>query len=341
MLGLVFPWTLWLIGGLAVPWLDREQPREKRWMPWLWFVVVFVVFSIPAAKQQRYILPIVAPAALLIGQLAVYLARRSGDEQAEHPTWLKYLIGAHGWVLLAASVGFGAYLTAYPWLAAHDWAGGSRLGEFPWRLGALLGLLLAAAAWLVVQRVDKGQFVRAAVWTGVWSALLGGVWWYVYDTGPAKDAGFRDSARRVAALVGDAPAYSYRPVNSRAEYLYTNKEFLFYVRRSLPALTLQEVKEKRGGEAYVLAPADGIADVELAGLGYEVLPDEFKGKKQPWKLWHSAAAAASQPAKELGELAPAEVATSVTTTQAARAITDVPGQSADTQPTTQPDELQP
>lgn len=296
LLGLVFPWTLWLAGGLAVPWLDREPPRQTRWIPWLWFVVGFVFFSIPEAKQQRYILPIVAPAALLIGQLAVYLAGTGSDEAADTPAWLRYLMGAHGWMLVVASVGFGVYLSSYNWLAANHWIAGREMGEFPWRLGALLGVLLVAVALLVLQRVEKRQFVRAAVGTGVWSALLGGVWWSLYDGRPAQDAEFRESARRLVALVGDAPAYSYRPADSRAEYLYINKGFLFYMRRSLPELTLQEVKNKAcGDEMFVLSPADGIAEGQLASLGFELLPGEFKGRKQPWRLWH-ARPAATQPA---------------------------------------------
>jgi len=151
-----------------------------------------------------------------------------------------------------------------------------------------LGLLLTAIALAVVRHVDACQFIRAAAWTGIWSALLGSVWWSLYDSGSGRDRPFRESATRLRAIVGDRPAFSYRPANSPSEFLHINKEFLFYLRRFLPALTREDVVAKQANPgSYVLAPNDGITEQELAELGYARLDRFSTGKKQPWTLWQA------------------------------------------------------
>ncbi|HEX5691087.1 MAG TPA: hypothetical protein VFX76_13830, partial [Roseiflexaceae bacterium] len=70
LFGLVVPWTLWLIGSLIEPFkIAGDAPERRRRVAMfalLWFACIFVGMSIPAAKQQRYILGILPSIALLL-----------------------------------------------------------------------------------------------------------------------------------------------------------------------------------------------------------------------------------------------------------------------------------
>ena len=92
--GLVVPWTIWLIAELSQPFVSTTRlPRKRLLIPWIWFTWLFVMFFIPGAKQQRYILPIVAPVALLVTQAwyEQHCAAREGRDltgpHLRHPHW--------------------------------------------------------------------------------------------------------------------------------------------------------------------------------------------------------------------------------------------------------------
>ncbi len=56
---LVFPWSLWMIGSLSVPFGIRDpQARRRALFPWLWFVLMIIGLSIPNAKAPRYLAPL-------------------------------------------------------------------------------------------------------------------------------------------------------------------------------------------------------------------------------------------------------------------------------------------
>jgi 4-amino-4-deoxy-L-arabinose transferase-like glycosyltransferase len=65
-----FPWTVFLVQALAQKcrqvWQDRQQNAAQLYLL-LWFVIVFVFFSIPRSKTVGYILPIFPVMALLVG----------------------------------------------------------------------------------------------------------------------------------------------------------------------------------------------------------------------------------------------------------------------------------
>lgn len=70
-----FPWTIFLVQALKKQlreiWLARHQYQTELFL-FLWFLIIFVFFSIPRSKTIGYILPIFPALALLVGN---YLSR--------------------------------------------------------------------------------------------------------------------------------------------------------------------------------------------------------------------------------------------------------------------------
>ena len=84
----LLPWSLLLplalVAGLKAA---RSEGERHTWLPVLWVVVVFVLFSIPTGKRERYILPVVPAVALLVARYVAGVAARG----APWPRWHKWL----------------------------------------------------------------------------------------------------------------------------------------------------------------------------------------------------------------------------------------------------------
>ncbi len=63
-----FPWSLFVPGAVRESW-SRFRGREQTWEPlfFWWFLLPFILFSLSQSKLITYILPLMPPAALLLG----------------------------------------------------------------------------------------------------------------------------------------------------------------------------------------------------------------------------------------------------------------------------------
>ncbi|ANN68611.1 glycosyltransferase family 39 protein [Bordetella bronchialis] len=84
--GLVLPWTFWL-GAVfrRAFWAEREgQARAVRLLMGIWIVVVLAFFSLPASKLVGYVLPTLAPLAVLVAEVIVAGLSGAGGRDAEN-----------------------------------------------------------------------------------------------------------------------------------------------------------------------------------------------------------------------------------------------------------------
>ena len=253
--GLIFPWTLWLIPALMLPFQGRNAHPFKRihWLPWLWFVLVLAVLSIPHSKNQRYVAPLLPSAGIM---LALYF----GVMEERYHRFMRNRI-IRGLSMLHWMV-LGLLVTALPVvLLLQDWfaPGGSRPIEgFPHLPGipvwgaVMLGAILVTALFAALRSFRRGAIIHSVEITAGILLLASGVAYHAYAV--SKDNGFyphRDDAERVAAYRSDLPLYYYSTVPDAQRIdpfslpkpdRDPDKEFLIYYRGIIPAKTPEEIR---------------------------------------------------------------------------------------------------
>jgi 4-amino-4-deoxy-L-arabinose transferase-like glycosyltransferase len=130
----VFPWS-----GLVLPAFARLEPRRRDVDLFVlaWLLAPLAFFSVAGSKLPGYVLPCLAPLALLMGRAAARLAR--GED---HPPWAgPRVIGLVGVVL-------GALLACGPLLLRRE-------GEPAWIL------LLPTAAWTLIVVLGVSRTISA------------------------------------------------------------------------------------------------------------------------------------------------------------------------------------
>ena len=102
----LLPWSLLFPLGLAAAIkAARNEGEHRTWLPVLWVLVIFVFFSIPTGKRERYILSVVPAVALLVARYVVAVA----EWGVSRPNWHKWLwrataaVGVFGAVALVVS----------------------------------------------------------------------------------------------------------------------------------------------------------------------------------------------------------------------------------------------
>lgn len=284
VLALVFPWTLWLAAALA----RTPPPRAERtrWWPWLWFVVLFVLFSCSPMKNKRYIVPILPAAGLLTAQLWIELAGA-----AARPRWARVFRVLHGAALAAGSallplsvLGQGALLRHglldRPFAAAPPAA---------WSLVALAGLGLLAA--LEIRAHARDRWMRAGWLTALWMLAAATYGFAGYARAEHQRYPYRAEAEAMAR--DRTPLFFVSNFVFPAHQARPSDEFLIFYRGTVPATDLAAARQRvAGGEAFRLltrvSPAEERA-LEALGLARRgTLPD---GRPPDWQVWEAAPAA--------------------------------------------------
>jgi 4-amino-4-deoxy-L-arabinose transferase-like glycosyltransferase len=283
LLGLVLPWTPWLLAGLVFPWLRRDSElRPAAWAGWCWFIFLFVAFSIPGAKQQRYILPIVPAVALLVGVVTVdhaRLFRLHGAAPGE--IWFRAPMLLAMWI---GSVALPA------WIALHT--PDATLALWLAWIAAAAGMLLVCWRATPMSRADAStppdspplplRFFIAAV---VWMSLAGVLVWWHYDRRPEPDHIFKPAAQKVLAVVSGQPMARLTLDSDQPDPWFDLEEFHFHLRRITPEVKWSDLPAWRG---YLVVWIDAGADARLEQQGWKsVLEFEPESGKR-YRLWSRA-----------------------------------------------------
>lgn len=242
-LGLAFPWTVPLVRGLLAP-RDRTDPACGRggWnLAWLWFAFVFVFMSIPGAKQQRYITPIL-PAAGLVAAWGWF--KMSASMRVDR-----------GWASAHYILIFVATLLGPAFLLLQTWAVGRNLlpeplvvGVSPW-IAAFLLPIMAFLAWIAWTWHRAGLRHRSASALVLWFLTLAiplslGYGQANHGRYPQKEAIFA-----LDTEVAGTPLY-YVPRTGGLDPR-PSKEFLMYTRRVVPRVGENELQVRlASGEAF-------------------------------------------------------------------------------------------
>jgi 4-amino-4-deoxy-L-arabinose transferase-like glycosyltransferase len=215
--GLLLPWTVWVL--LGAYWVIRDvsrSPAARRMILAIaWTVMPLLVMSFFSERKVRYLLPFVAPAAVIAGWAIIrwWDLRRSVESGAAKKS-LDYRIGfLAGWITLASV----AFLILYVTIAGALGAKGYQTAEGgPWFSMEHAALLIAASACILFIGVRRSKTALAAPLLAI--TLVA---WLAGETrlnGQAAAAGDPDDRpqRQLAAEIWhrwpDANVYSADPV---------------------------------------------------------------------------------------------------------------------------------
>jgi 4-amino-4-deoxy-L-arabinose transferase-like glycosyltransferase len=268
LVGMVFPWSLWLVASLFQPFLkDNRAGRRRFLVAWAWFVFLFVFFSASWAKVQRYISPIFPSAGLLVAQLWAYYGRQA--EEGLEPRHVRWLRMPHWTVLLVVSIAAPLFVGLQPALVnagrlkqieLPGLGGGAALG-----LGLILVGLAVCGGWWHL----KNKPWRAAMATAVWMAILSTVGHYSYAQSYHSRYPQRADAERVAAAAAGKKLV-YLEIDPKVDVEPT-KVFLFYVRRIIPPVSMDELGAlaEKGEPVSVIVRAGSGRETFVERQGFE------------------------------------------------------------------------
>jgi len=293
LLGLVVPWTLWLVGGLIEPFkLERGSRRRIAMFALFWFAFVFIVHSIPPAKQQRYILAIMPAVGLLIAMLFRQHAERAAIAQRDRlferifaATWI-----ALGVVSVAAAPFLAMNQRLLAWFTRGDEIAAPVIASTNWPVAVAASVMLLALA-VVGWSWHRSQPWKSAVAMAAWMLVLMAVFWRQEAMNPTpRVQAFVDEAARMNAIIDDAPLYSLRWVNLFDNWYEwkINEEFRFYLGRTIPRVQRDEFEpwiQRQTQTTFIMVrPADDATEL-LQRLGLTLIDQAMVDKDDLHEVW--------------------------------------------------------
>ncbi len=234
LLPMIFPWTLPFSIGLMDAWRRRRESAAAAFAL-LWFVSVVVILSIPAAKQQRYIVPVL-PAVGLLAAWAFSKEARGDEPWPRMLTWQPV-------ILFAASILLVVFITGQDFAIVRGWIPDRELA------GIAAPVALAVGAALILLSAKCGEAVRsrsgarAVSVTATWMIIASTLGYYGYTSGYQPRYPGRATAEEIRVALGARPARYLFPADSHRYLEEPDPRFLFYVRRSIPRIAPEELAD--------------------------------------------------------------------------------------------------
>ncbi|MAE60390.1 MAG: hypothetical protein CMJ49_03435 [Planctomycetaceae bacterium] len=295
LFGLVFPWTVWLIGSLFQPFVRAAGERRRQLLiAWLWFVVLFVFFSVPQAKQQRYIVPLLPAAGLMIAQVWAWHAQQASEGQQD--LGVNVLRIPHWAMLIGGSIALPVLLArdalVVNWLNAQGQAMGwsteldqMYLPHVHPAIAVGVGIVLLGLALVGLYWHAQWKPTLAALATVGWMVVAASVGMSAYANSQNATNPWRADAEKVARMVGGHAIYYLQPDPNAVPQLdlELNEEFLFYAGRVVKPLTVEDLDRlirpltsddrdstmPRRWPLYIIIRADDAYDRHLKERGFE------------------------------------------------------------------------
>jgi len=260
IIGLIFPWTLWLLVSLVHGAKRSASPQLRSAL--IWFAAVFVVLSLPGGKQQRYLLPILPAAGLLIATCIRDLERND-----RRP---KRLMVAHASLLLLASVLYGAFGVAQHRLLDVGILKGIEIARVPPWVFLITAALLALLARRALFRRRKGDAWLAALVTAAWISIAATPAMYGYVRGFRSVYRERPQVESVTRILGDAPVFHLLFDGPPGWRQQPDGKFLLYSRRQAPLVHIEDIPALPPN-AFLLVLDDHPPLDRLRAAGWEVV----------------------------------------------------------------------
>ena len=268
LIGMVLPWSLWFVISVFRPFTVFGDERRRLLMAWSWFAFLFVLFSIPGAKAQRYISPILPAAGLMIAQLwSTYDRIAEEGRETRHINWLRI---PHWIILLIVSLVFSTFIIFQDTLLKYGLIQRMELPGFSALSGFLIGVLLITLTICGAWWHFRGKPYRAAVITAIWAAALFTAGHYSYSQSHHSKYPQRSDAERVAVATAGRELV-YLCVDDPIDREPT-KIFLFYIRRVVLPVTEEQL-------AGIVNSGKSVDVIVRAGYGREKIVERMGFQK--------------------------------------------------------------
>tara|TARA_Y100001933_G_scaffold265265_1_gene338752 strand:+ start:14728 stop:16509 length:1782 start_codon:yes stop_codon:yes gene_type:complete len=239
LLGLIWPWTVLFFGAIFQPWgLATGSRRRQMLYAWGWMALIFIFFSIPAAKQQRYILPIIPAIGLMFGAFWVDHQRiTDAGEKDEKLDWLRI---PH-WVMLAGAplVVMGMIL-GYDWFIQNGHTDMAAFGKVQLPLIIFWVLLCSGITYLGAKAHWRNEHLRAGYLNAAWAIVFTSMILHAYSIGHDQLHPVYNEAVRFKQVVNDSPV-RFLHMTDRHDEL--NEEFVFFSMRIIDSIEMDQLQD--------------------------------------------------------------------------------------------------
>lgn len=277
LIGLVFPWSLALVAGITASLRTRlrDLPRFRFDPVVAWFLWIFVVMSLPEAKQQRYILPILPAAALVIARWWRY-----GHAGRRWTGWDR----AHRIVLFAGAAVFAVFPLVQDPLVRAGVLRSPEIVGVPlfvlWTASGVMALLAACVSrWL-----HEGHRTAAAAATALWFAAAGIPGFHGYAQTPRHQYAMRADAERIAQVAGAMEIGYYSPPYREWWQSQPDAQFQLYSRLIIRPVS-PDTLTGTDAPPWLLAEDLPAITADLAAAGYRESGITFRDHRGARRLW--------------------------------------------------------
>ncbi|MCC6579737.1 MAG: hypothetical protein IT440_04795 [Phycisphaeraceae bacterium] len=286
LVALVWPWSVYLIASLFHPFKLARGARGKQvFIAWAWFLFIFIFFSIPGAKEQRYILPILPAAALMAVQ--VWQDHQKLEETGGHDPGMIALVWPHWLGMIAVAAMIGPFLAMQQWMVDHQWADQQPIGQLSLWAGLPISAALLAIALMGLRRHLQCRIASAMNLSVAWALIFSSTILYAYTCAPHGIHPIKADCQRVAAILGDAPL---RYLQASPDEVWPNEEFAFFSRRiafSIKPDQLDDYKHKATADhpVYIMADITPQHDHPMLAAGFAIATTFYQDRDRLQNLW--------------------------------------------------------
>lgn len=238
LLGLVFPWTVIFFGALFQPWgLATGSRRRQMLYAWGWMALILVFFSIPAAKQQRYILPIFPAIGLMFG--AFWVDHQRITDSGNQDKGLNWLRIPH-WVMLAgAPFVVVAMSLGYDYLIENNNQDMAIFGKVHPAILVIWLLLCSGITYLGIKSHWRNQHLKTGYLNAAWAIVFTTMILHAYSIGADQHHPVYNEAIRFKQAVHGSPV---RFLHLKDRHDELNEEFVFFSMRIIASIDTDQVQ---------------------------------------------------------------------------------------------------
>ncbi len=284
IVGLVFPWTLWLAGGLAAPFADRDIKKDRGyWFAWAWLVLLLVLLSLSPVKNKRYVVPALPPAGLLTAYFWIQLERLAPAAGR----WLTCLRRVHWSVLLVLSLVLPLFVILQPLLLSKGILHHAEIADLPVLACVATGVLLAAVAAYGMRTHDRGRWFNAGAATAVWMIIASTFGYWGYSVTDRHVYAQRAETEQFARAMTGKSVFFVSRFQPPLHEAGPSQEFLIYFRGTIQNTTIDRaLAMARNDQPFFLmtrVEPDAEAQLQAAGLTESGIVRD--GRSPDWQLW--------------------------------------------------------
>ncbi len=266
LLMMVFPWSVCLVAALFQPFMRASGTHRRRLLiAWMWFVALFVLLSVPVAKEYRYALPLLPAMGLLVAQLWAYHVTLAGEGIPD--PGINFLRVPHWVLVVGGSAGYPAFVLLQEDMIARGWMDRVELPGLSLPVMASVGGVLLVVAVLGAVYHWRWKPGQAFVATFVWMLVALTVGYFSYSRSHHSVQPARLAAEQVREVAGGLSLWQM----AAPEDADLNDAMLFYIGEPVMAVTEQTALRPIAQPGVLIVRSDAAIVPALVENQYQLI----------------------------------------------------------------------